>query len=205
MTMARRGVEGWSGLVRGELYEIDLATLVARHVPHDIRGTARVLVHEAQFRDGRLLDATGQIEAGPGFVSQSFLQALAAALEMKTRARDPQFPRAILPFDLLAADFSLDAEGLIVSGGCDDDLPLAVIVDGHKSLLDEPTHQPRPVTGLAQLFALPSDPVVPLNPYARGLLDLLPSQPVRNQRRTADRFQRADNLEPPRLLDESGP
>ncbi|MGE0608895.1 MAG: hypothetical protein AB7O62_17500 [Pirellulales bacterium] len=199
---ARRGEHGWNGLLRGELADIDLATLVANHVPHDLRGSARVQVYEAQFRESRLVDAAGLIEGGPGFVSQSFLQAIADSLQMSTRARDGEFPRAILPFDLLAAEFSLGAEGLSLTGRCHDQPAGTVIADGRKSMLDEPASQPQPIAGLAKLFATPNDPVVPLNPYARGLLDLLPGQPVREQRRTADRFQRDENSDPPRLDDE---
>jgi hypothetical protein len=70
---ATESPDGWNVEFAGALENVDLHTAVSDQFPHQLGGTAELKIRKATVHAGRLETAEGEIQAGPGVVSQSLL------------------------------------------------------------------------------------------------------------------------------------
>jgi hypothetical protein len=165
--------DGLAGEVRGSITGVDLDKLVSARSEHRLSGPAEVLLEEARFQHGRLLDATGSIHAGPGLVRRSLLAA--AASQLHFTGNNPAAAWGDLAdYDEMAFHFAIDQRGLKIQGLCSKS-PGAVFVGRvHGRLLGEPPPGLQPLLGVVRLLANLGD-AVPADPAAQALLGVLPA------------------------------
>jgi hypothetical protein len=170
---ARQGAAGWEGIAQGQLTDVDARQLLATRFSHNVNGAARIDLSRARFEGGRLIEAAGMIDAGPGFVSRGLLAAASRSLRVpwaeSRGARDD-----LLAYDRLAAEFQIEGGQLTLLGRCADAPLGTLLVEGDRVLLAEPAEQPQPVAGLVRMLAAPDDELVPAGPGTDWLIRVLP-------------------------------
>ncbi len=161
--------------VAGLLGDVDLAAAVSDRFGHTLTGTAQIELEIAHTLAGRLEEAAGSIELGPGSVSRSLLRAAVAELGM-TPGVSPHSSSAVVPYERLALRFRIDRDGLVVRGACPGPGQGSVLVNSYSRLLGEPDPriQPLPVAGLVRMLAPPGRIDVPATGEAAWLLRVLP-------------------------------
>lgn len=188
---AEETVAGWRGELTGRFTEIDLDRLVSDQFPHKLGGAAEATFSRITFDQGRVREASGWLEAGPGAVSRGLL---AAALEtFQLRATDRLF-EAVLPlsrYSRLAMGFQVDESGLRISGNCDPDGALLVL-ESHPDakVLDHPT-QVTPIVSLVRMLAPASEVQVSATQETNALLRVLPLPPIKRPPPPASRAPEA--------------
>jgi hypothetical protein len=165
--------EGWGGEVAGQFTQVDLARLLADHLPRTLSGTATVNVEQALFQRGRLQEATGLLAAGPGVIRRSLIDAAADRMGLE-RTAPLDRPDDLVPYDWLAVSFQVDSSGLQLRGECPPGGSGAVLVGRHDPLLREPRVQPVPLAALLQTLAPEAEAQVPATPQTDWLLRRLP-------------------------------
>lgn len=165
--------DGWEGGLEGEFQNVDLQRLFAGRFSHTLTGPAHVSIERAQFRQGRLQQATGAIVAGPGDVSRSLLDATSQQLGL-VRGPDANPTRGLLPYQKLGLWFSLDDRGLTLRGLCPPQDSGVILADHYGPLVSQPEWQPQPVAALVRALVSPSDSQVPATRETDGLLRCLP-------------------------------
>lgn len=170
---------GWQGELTGRFTKIDLDRLVSDQFPHKLSGFAEATFSRIRFDEGRVREAAGWLEAGPGAVSRGFL---GAALEtFQLRAAEPLF-ESVLPisrYARLAVGFSIDEMGLRLSGNCDPEGTMLVLENHPEAkILDHPTHV-TPVVALVRMLAPASEVQVSATQETDGLLRVLPLPPIK--------------------------
>ena len=129
LTLTKVGAGDWGASFSGVLIDVDLARLVGDRVPdHRLDGLARVAVDSAEWgpRPGGpgsgWLAATGELDAGPGRISASLLDALRAEMHFRPaealgRLAVPARPAPDLPYDRLGLRFAIEPDGEIQLAG----------------------------------------------------------------------------------------
>lgn len=176
---------GWEGEVAGRFVDVDLDRLTERQ-PHKLSGLAELVLRRARFRDGRLIDAAGDLACHGGVVTRSLLYQADKSLGLVAAARllAPQ-ANTLVRFHQLRFGFTLDQSGIQIAGQC---LPLgsgAVMTDDGGPLLSSRTREAVQVTALVRTLAPDSSEQVPANFEAYQLLHVLPI-PAENERSPAD-------------------
>ncbi|HTU24389.1 MAG TPA: hypothetical protein VMF30_03255, partial [Pirellulales bacterium] len=167
----QRGAAGITGEVDGRIAGIDLGKLVSTRSQHRLTGTAEVYLDEAQFRDGRLVSATGSIVAGPGLVGRSLLAA--AARDLHFAENNPAAPLIdLVDYEKLALSFKISERGVSVHGKCPGSPGAVFLGRQQHRLLAEPPKGFYPLLGIVRLSALGE--AVPADPAAQALLGVLP-------------------------------
>jgi hypothetical protein len=170
---AREGAAGWEGLAHGALMDVDARQLLASRFPHNVNGVASVEISRARFEAGRLVEAAGTIDAGPGFVSRGLLVAASRSLRLpwaeSRGARDD-----LLAYDRLSAEFQIDGTQLTLLGRCEDAPEGTLLIERDRVLLAEPAEQPQPVAGLVRMLSAPDDELVPAGQRTDWLIRMLP-------------------------------
>lgn len=172
--------QGWEAEVAGRFEKIDLGQLVSSRFPHILEGEATLELTDVKIRESQLVEAHGNLTAGPGEVSVSLVQAAVAELacsnERDVRSLDA---RDHGPYERLAFNFGLDAEGLRVAGICEDQPPGTVLFGGaYSSLSLRSADRAMPVVALLRLLAPASDELAPATSVTRGLIPWLPMPAV---------------------------
>ncbi len=110
----------WQGEVHGVLTDVDLEQLVSNRFAHKLSGPADVTMESARFVDGQLVDATGQLRAGPGVIGDSLLESATTQWRLKPSSGTIQMDKAdaLHRYETLAFDFALDAKQLRIVGAC---------------------------------------------------------------------------------------
>lgn len=167
---------GWEVEVAGDLNDVDLHRVVTRHFPHQLSGFADVSLERARLVDGRVLAAQGQMHAGPGSVSRSFILAASEALQLRWGSRE--MPGDQLPYKQLAFGFSLADGQIHLAGHCRVSDPPALLAD-HGPLLEEPSTS-HPAAALVRALAPATTASVPASREAEWLLGVLPVPSARS-------------------------
>lgn len=161
--------DGSHGELAGRFDQVDLDGLVRQQGPFQLTGTAEVTIDAARFRDGHLRQASGVVQAGPGLVSRSLLE---AAVEQLGLSAGPGIDPAdrLLRYDRLAMAFVWNGQGFEVRGTSA--AQRGTILSGRSGpMLCEA--QPRRPTGLlertARQSSATSDGLVPLARQHRTL------------------------------------
>ena len=178
---ARQAAGGWEveiqdGLLRG----IELKRLIGEPFSQEITGPAKIQLDHARFQDGRLESVLGTVTAGPGTVDWELLASAASSLELAWGgAPRPAAADGMLLYDELRASFRIDRGGIMLKGLCQTQPSGALIANGSKALLGQPTSQPQPVLALMHALSGPSAESVPVARQTRWLLNVLPlGEPV---------------------------
>lgn len=122
LTFQRSSPGGWEAEYRGNLENVDLASMVGDHFPpHRLTGLARVEVASARWGDlpagqGRGWQTLqGRLHSGPGSIGSGLLSAMAS--EMRFRVNLPKTDGRDLAFQRLGLDFKLGESGEIELAG----------------------------------------------------------------------------------------
>jgi hypothetical protein len=114
---ANRTAEGWVGVASGQLLQVDLDKLVTGRFPHVLSGTAQIRIADLQFHRGCIQKFHGLVEAGPGMMSRSLVDAAIDRLGLNGPSQ-PALPQSLVPYDQFAVEFLLDVQGLQLLGRC---------------------------------------------------------------------------------------
>ena len=161
--------EGSHGELAGRFDQVDLDRLVKEQGPYQLTGTAELTIDTARFSANHLREASGVVQAGPGLVSRSLLE---AAVEQFGLATGPGVDPAdqLLRYDRLAMAFVWNAQGFQVRGS-----PSAqggTILSGRRGAMLCEAQRPRQVKvleGIARDSTAPSDGLIPLARQHRRL------------------------------------
>ncbi|MCE9546959.1 MAG: hypothetical protein K8T25_15910 [Planctomycetia bacterium] len=182
---------GVTGQLGGRFAAIDLAALAKGALPAELSatGAATLELSAAQFRDGRLIKAVGTLRAGPGTVSPQLIEGAAEQLRLVGLPETRRAPAGgTIAYEQLHFDFTLDAEGLRLTGRCGGAVAGTVMTraDGRASplLAEAPTEiRPIPVTALPRLFSASTTiDWVPATKQSQWLLGKLPVRDTTPQR-----------------------
>ena len=146
----RETADGWEVVASGQFEEVELERLVAERLPsYQLSGKAQITIEQAVLLDGRLQKARGTLIGGPGEANAALLDAAVQRLGL-TRSPDlGSFDRAI-HYDLLAAEFLLDGEGLRMRGLCDEGRRGTILAGRQGPILGQPRLQPLPMAALVR-------------------------------------------------------
>jgi hypothetical protein len=165
-----RSFGGWSGELSGRLIHTDLRRLAGETMTAALDGTGDITIFNARFQNGRIDELSGRIVCGPGAFSWETYAALVQTLRLKPLVRVPAAGEPIA-FDRMGLDFSIDCQGIRITGGCAG-VPGAIAVSAGRGILGEPS-QPQSVAALIQALA-------PGSGQAGSLARLLPVVNTRN-------------------------
>jgi hypothetical protein len=169
---AKQATDGWEGEITGQLTQLDLGTLVSNHFPHRLEGEAEVQFERGRFQQGRLVEAAGTLAAGPGVISRSLLLAGMQYLNLRPGSHAPPASSPV-PYERLACDFLIDAQGLRITGRCPEPAG-AVLADIDQALWRQPVEQPQPVVALLRTLVPQNDIQVPATRESDWLMQRLP-------------------------------
>lgn len=173
-TLTARLQEGSSRAeLQGEFAGVALASLLSEYAGERLSGAATLRFDRLALRQGRLHQAAGRLEARDGRVSPSLLAACqrhlhCGAAQELTRLDGP------LAYRQLAVAFSLDENGLTLSGLCGQPHSGAMMVDPYTLLLAEPRSARQPVANLVRALCGESPAHLPATAEAQRLARVLP-------------------------------
>jgi hypothetical protein len=171
----------WEGEVVGRLSSVDLDALVARQFPHKLSGAAEITLQKFAFVDGRITKLVGRLEAGPGVVGRSLLEAASASLGMRSATRGAN-QSEMMEYEQLGVTFDINGHDARIQAACpvtrspnaNGDAGLCVMRDEFGPMLLEADEQPQPALGLARLLVPSRDVLVPASRETETLLKWLP-------------------------------
>ncbi len=193
---AQQTETGWQGQATGYLLDVDLAQLLDGRLPQRLTGRAQLTLQSARFQDGRLVEASGVVTAGPGKIGRRLIEAAARELAMQS-APLAETTDAV-PYEQLAMAFLLNPDGLQLYGR----IPTArgvVLAGQDRWLLGEApsTAQPRPIPALVRTLSARSGLSVPATPEAEWLTRCLPlPKPVAQPAATSVYLREAQSAAP---------
>lgn len=172
--------QGWEAELAGRFEQIDLARLVFARFNHDLQGEATLELTDLRIRESQLVEAHGELAAGPGEIGVSLVQAAVAELGCRTdlnvrslAARDHG------PYERLAFSFGIGAEGLRLTGKCAGYPPGVMLAGGaYSSLLVKSPEASLPVVALLRVLSPASQEQAPATAATRSLIPWLPMPPV---------------------------
>ena len=173
------GSADWSGEIVGQLLDVDLKALASDSSDHKISGQAEIILDKpTYFTGGRLESLNAQVNAGPGVVSHSLMQACVEKLGFET-GFDLGIADAEIKYQQLAFGLLIDAQGLRIRGRCPfrhdgKEVRGTIMIDRNLCLLADPPAQPCPIASLIQALAPPSASQVPATQQADRYLRHLP-------------------------------
>jgi hypothetical protein len=146
----RETPDGWQVVASGQFEEVELDRLVAERFPsYRLSGKAQMTIEQALLLDGRLQKARGTLIGGPGETNSALMDAAVQRLGLTRSSYPGSLDRAIR-YDLLAAEFMLDGEGLRLRGLCDEGRSGTILAGRQGPILGQPRLQPLPVAALVQ-------------------------------------------------------
>ncbi len=163
---------GWRGELNGSFSDVDLGRLVRERFGQHLVAQGHVRVDRADFEEGRIREAFGSVEFGPGTIGWRLLDT--AVEQMSLTQNAPPVRDDPVPFRLLAANWRLAADGLRVEGQCSSAGPGTVLAGVEPWYVGQPVVQPLPVAALVRALAPGRYPEVPATHPAAWLLRHLP-------------------------------
>lgn len=195
MVAAEQSPSGWTGHLAGAFDNVDLERLV-EPFPHKLRGVGRITLGDVTFREDRIGQATGRLDANGGIISQSLIAEFSRAFVLDAAPRSTAEGRKLLEYNRLSVGFQLENGGLRILGLCDGDTPGVLLADLQGPLVMENQSTAVPAMALAQALSPDSGLRVPATAETDMLLRSLPL-PARNS--DAERTARQPNYAPLRL------
>lgn len=173
---------GPNGELAGQFSKVDLEQLVSDHSQHRVSGIADLSVEIARFRRGRLEEATGSLEGGPGMVGRSLLEVAIQRLGMAGGIGIDRADR-LLPYEHLAVWFACDAKGLRLQGLAPTGAAGTMLAGRMGAILSEPqpSDSPLPLATVLQALAPEAEHLIPIARQNDWLLRRLPSVPPATQ------------------------
>jgi hypothetical protein len=142
LTLTRKMAGSWDSEFRGELFAIDLSSVVGRRFAgHRLTGLGRLKIETAKWaeRPGGQgpgwVEARGTLSAGPGSISTGLLEALKSRMQFRLDSNiEPG--RTDIDYQGLGLLFAMNSDGeLALRGGLGAEYaPDAVLVHGHHGL-----------------------------------------------------------------------
>ena len=166
--------DGTEGELTGQFIDVDLETLATDRVEHSLSGTGQLTIQNARFHNRRLQQASGSLEAGPGVIGRSLLEASSQWLGMARNADSAALGDPV-PYQRLAISFLIDSGGLQLRGQCPGARPGAVVTSRYGPLLVESISHPQPVAALVGALVPPGEILVPAAGQAEWLISHLPT------------------------------
>jgi hypothetical protein len=146
----RETADGWEVVASGQFEEVEWDRLVAERLPtYQLSGKVQITIEQAVLLDGRLQKARGTLIGGPGEANAALLDAAVQRLGL-TRSPDLGSLDRAIRYDLLAAEFLLDGDGLRVGGLCDEGRRGTILAGPQGPILGQPRLQPLPVAALVR-------------------------------------------------------
>lgn len=168
---------GWDGELVGELVDVDLNELVSTHFPHKLNGRANLVLERLQFSAGQVAAASGTITAGPGLVGKSLVKAAIDGLGFVPAGEFKTLGNAV-PYEQLAAAFSVDQHGLAIRGKCDEPAAGTLLRDRTGPLVLEPQRASQPMVNLLRVLIPYQEIQVPFSRELSSLLPIFPAPAV---------------------------
>ncbi len=165
-------LDNWEAEITGQLSDIDLDTLVG-HFPHKLTGDANLQLERARFVAGRLIEATGNLTAGPGVIGRSLVSAGIQNLKL-ARDSDSVTTSAMLKYERLACDFLINSAGLHLEGRCQSDTRGALLVDFDRHAVWVEPDGPQPIVALLRMLVPQSEVQAPVTRETDWLMRHLP-------------------------------
>ncbi len=190
---------GWEGDIAGRFRHVDLDQLVTNRYDHQLSGTAEIGFQRATFAKGKLIDAIGDVTCEGGVVSWSLLDQARESLGLLADVRlRSTVVDSLWPYRQLRFGFSLNAEGIDITGHCDSVREGVVLADDSGPLLADDPQRIAQVVALVRTLASKGDEQVPATPEASQLLHVLPIPSGANEPELATprRIQAPVRLEP---------
>jgi len=164
---------------QGQLFQVDLKTLVGEELGMVLSGLAQLGVDDARIVGGRLEEAVGTLLAGPGVISRRLWQSAVQELGLST-SLPADVAEESFTYEQLGVAFRIGPEGLWLRGVCPAPAPGSMMVNSHQLLLGEgdPTGRAIPIAALVRMLT-PTDPIpagmqVPATRQAERFLRWLP-------------------------------
>ena len=165
----------WQGEVAGRFRNVDLDRLVTDRYNHKLSGTAELVFRRAQFRDGKLVDAAGDMICGGGAVSLSLLHQAEQSLGLVADSRLRQVETdSLRRYQELKFGFTMNQQGLKIVGLCHSAGEGVVMSDYYGPLLTDRPQEVVQVTALVRALASRGGEQVPATFEAHQLLHVLP-------------------------------
>ena len=170
---AQMGALAGVGTVSGRLSSIDPASLFHGNDQPPIAGDLSIHVNDAQFVDGRLVSAHGQLSSFRGTMSPRLWDALQSRFGASPLARDTLATRPT--YDALAIRFTIE-DGLLHVSGCCQSHDSRIVLDNGRGdvLMHTSESETLPLTTLADWLTDGSGDRIPWNRDAAWLLGRLP-------------------------------
>lgn len=196
LTLRQTGAKDWEADFQGDLYDIDMNTLVGQRFPsHRLSGLAHVAIKSARWGDrpGQgmgWVEATGEMTTGQGSMGTDLLNALATEMSFRLPEKSAKFATSSnkpdVDFHAMGLTFEIRKDGEIRLGGAlgNEFAPDAVLARQTSALAYAPRGAAN-VRGLIKTLVPTnaSDPVmVPLTKESRVLL-CFPAPPQRLPKR----------------------
>jgi hypothetical protein len=189
LTLRQDGARDWEADFRGDLVDVDLATLVGRQFPgHHLSGLARMSLESARWavRPGQgpgWVEARGALTTGHGSIGVGLVRALGAEMKFRLAPRLATLDdrRPVVDFRALGLAFAMTSDGEIkISGALGNEYAPDVVLAGTAGALAYAPAGASNVRGLIKtLFPVgvaggAADPgvLVPLTAGSRVLLCL---------------------------------
>lgn len=171
--------DGWSGDLAGVLTNVDFERLVTRRFPHLLNGRATLAIERAKIKNGRLVEANGQILSESGEVGGSLLVSVVESLGCMPGAAPP----GQLPFTGdenyryrdLSLEFTVGEEGLLLEASPDANPPGAIMLNQRReTMLSAPPSSAVPLIQLVRALVPESAVQVPATKETASLVPWLP-------------------------------
>jgi hypothetical protein len=195
MVSAEQSASGWTGHLSGMFDKVNLERMV-EPFPHKVRGAGSISIGELTFRDDRISQATGRLDAKDGIISQSLIAEFSRAFALDAASRAAAPGRDLLEYSRLSVGFQLENGGLRILGLCDGDTPGVLLADLQGPLVIETQSAAVPAMALAQALSPDSGLQVPATAETDLLLRSLPL-PAKSS--DTERTARQPNYAPLRL------
>lgn len=167
----RHTADGWNGVVAGDVTDADLDSLVSERFPHVLSGSAELQIHRVEIAGGRLERADVSVEAGPGQVSWSLVDALEKHLGMANVPTVQPSSGKITPFTRLTFDASVVGGRLTIKARSAERHGVVMQSDGALQLHE--AAGPQPTANLLRALAPAADVQVPAVAAAAALVPWL--------------------------------
>jgi hypothetical protein len=154
---------------------VDLDRLVSDRLPRKLSGSAEMVLQQARVEQGRLVEGSGTIVAGPGYVGSSLLTAAAREMRFRQGVASAASRGATTRYHKIALSWRVDGRGPEPGFTLRGALPGGAIMTGERGdLLREPVDRTVPTAALIAALGPPTPFRVPAAPETAWLLGALP-------------------------------
>lgn len=169
--------EGFDASAALRLREVELDRLIGERFAHRLTGVAEIAI-DAKWSQGRLTEANGEIQAGPGAIGRSLVKACVTHLGWKGADWIEKNPGDNLYYRQLALRYQLDSKGLAIFGNCREAGEGVIVTDSRGEILRHGSSAAAPLVSIVRAFVPASEVQVPATAETDSLLRWLPLPPA---------------------------